>query len=325
MRPLISVIVPVYNTELYIDKCIQSILNQTYQNLEIILVDDGSTDGSAEKCDLYARMDQRIRVIHKQNGGQASARNVGLDVCVGKYIGFVDSDDWIEPNMYLILLEQLEKYNADLAICGRYDAYENSEKRILSRGLGKNGLYDVYQIFPQMILGQLSDFSVCDKLHRREFWENIRFPDGEIYEDFAVMYKVILSAKNIVLYDAPLYIYNHRRGSTVTAGFKEALTDYPKQTKKFLADITSLCPEYTNYAIWAHIKAIQVVLIKLFKSDRKTYVIYKHLYEKYVQDIKNYRYVWKTDSLFSSIDRLICVILLHKRLARLIFSLKNLG
>ena len=99
MLPLISVIVPIYNTELYLDKCMQSILNQTYRNLEIILVDDGSTDNSSQMCDLYAGKDSRIRVIHKENGGQSSARNVGLNVCTGDYISFVDSDDWIELDM----------------------------------------------------------------------------------------------------------------------------------------------------------------------------------------------------------------------------------
>lgn len=323
MLPLISVIVPVYNTGAYLDKCVQSIMDQTYKNLEIILVDDGSTDGSPEKCDAYARMDQRIRVIHKENGGQSSARNVGLDICRGDYISFVDSDDWIESEMYLILLGQLMKYDASLAISGRYDAYEGFEKKTVGKRLGENGLFDAYSILPRMIMGQLSDFSVCDKLHRKDLWNDIRFPEGELYEDLAVMYKVVIYAQNVVLCDEPLYVYHHRKDSTLTSGFRVSLADYPRQTQKLLEDISSWYPEYKNQAIWSHVKAIQVVLIKLLKSDRKTYVTYSHLYETYMQEIKAYRYVWRKDSLFSSTDRLICVLLLNKWLARSIWTVLN--
>ena len=137
MDPLISVIVPIYNVEAYLDKCISSIMTQTYTNLEILLVDDGSTDRSSEMCDAYACIDSRIKVIHKVNGGQSSARNVALEVCCGKYISFVDGDDWIEADMYSVLVEQLEKLDADLAICGRYDGDEYSNKMRIGKRLGQ--------------------------------------------------------------------------------------------------------------------------------------------------------------------------------------------
>ena len=323
MLPLISVIIPVYNTESYLDRCMQSILSQTHRNMEIILVDDGSTDGSAKKCDEYARMDPRIRVFHKENGGQSSARNLGLDACSGDYISFVDSDDWIEPNMLSALLDQLETHQAPLAICGRYDAYEGSEKRVIGKSLGKSGLFDTREILPRMMIGGLSDFSVCDKLHRRDLWETLRFPEGEIYEDYAVMYKVVLAAQKAVLYDQPLYTYNHRRASTVTSGFRKAVTNYPKQTKQCLLYMQEQYPEFTGYALWAHIKAVQNVLIKLFKSDRETYRTYRYVYDQYVRDIKEYRSEWEKDPLYSFVDRVICRILLHRRLARLFFLLKK--
>ena len=192
MQSLVSMIVPVYNTEKYIERCVESIINQTHQNLDIILVDDGSTDGSSEKCDYYAKKDQRIRVIHKKNGGQSSARNAGLDICKGAYISFVDSDDWIEPDMYSTLLRELERYGASLAVCGRYDAYEGSKEKSVGKTFEKDGIFRSYDILPQMTLGVISDFSVCDKLHRRDLWENTRFPECQIYEDFAVMYKVLI-------------------------------------------------------------------------------------------------------------------------------------
>ena len=117
-NPKISVIVPVYKVEKYLDRCVESIVNQTYKNLEIILVDDGSPDNCPVMCDEWAEKDERIRVIHKENGGLADARNAGMNIATGDYIGFVDSDDWIEPNMYEVLLKNALKYDADISRCG---------------------------------------------------------------------------------------------------------------------------------------------------------------------------------------------------------------
>ena len=114
MHELISIVIPVYNVEKYLKQCLDSIINQTYTNLEIILVDDGSTDNSGTICDYYSKIDKRIRVIHKKNEGQSIARNIGIKVSNGKYIGFLDSDDWVEQDMYRFLIENIEKYNADI-------------------------------------------------------------------------------------------------------------------------------------------------------------------------------------------------------------------
>lgn len=320
---LVSIIVPVYNTEAYIKRCLDSIINQNYRNLEIILINDGSTDNSPAMCDFYAETDSRIRVIHKENGGQSSARNAGLDVCNGDYISFIDSDDWIEPGMYATLLEQLEKYDASLAVCGRYDAYEDADGKKVGKSIENSGLFDAYDVLPEMAVGRLSDFSVCDKLYRKDLWQNTRFPEGEIYEDFAVMYKVLIAAERVVLCNKPFYVYFHRKNSTVTSGFREALTDYPRQTKRFILDISEWYPEYTDYAVWAHIKALQCVLISLLKSDKATYLSHGSLYKEYIRDIREYRLVWMKSALFTAFDRLICVVLLHKWFARIIFILKS--
>ena len=130
-KPLISVIVPVYNVEKYLGKCVDSILAQTYENLEIILVEDGTRDGCGAICDAYAAKDPRVRVIHKENGGLSSARNAGMDIARGEYFGFVDSDDWIEPETYETLLNLAEKYNADLVSGSRYDVAEPTGERTL--------------------------------------------------------------------------------------------------------------------------------------------------------------------------------------------------
>ena len=122
MNPKISIIVPIYNVEKYLPKCIDSIINQTLENIEIILVNDGSTDSCAEIIESYANKDNRIKVIHKKNGGQSSARNMGLDIAKGEYIGFVDSDDWLHYDMYENMYKSIKKVNSDLCVCGR-EAY----------------------------------------------------------------------------------------------------------------------------------------------------------------------------------------------------------
>lgn len=121
MKPELSIIVPVYNTARYLTQCIDSITKQTFKNWELILVDDGSEDGSSELCDEWCQKDARIKVIHKQNTGQADSRNQALKICQGAYIGFVDSDDWIDENMYEILLQEIKSTNSDIAICTHYE------------------------------------------------------------------------------------------------------------------------------------------------------------------------------------------------------------
>ena len=128
MDKLISIIIPVYNVSKYLDKCVKSILLQTYSNLEIILVNDGSTDGSGVLCDELKKTDKRICVIHKPNGGLSDARNAGLDIATGDYIGFVDSDDYVEPDMFQILLENAMKYDADVSGCRYAEVYEDGNR-----------------------------------------------------------------------------------------------------------------------------------------------------------------------------------------------------
>ena len=125
MDEKISVIVPVYNVEQYLERCVDSIINQTYKNLEIILVNDGSTDNSGQLCDELAKKDDRIRVIHKKNGGLSDARNVGIDEAESELIGFIDSDDYIDEDMYELLINNMKNANADLSMCGHFDVYNN--------------------------------------------------------------------------------------------------------------------------------------------------------------------------------------------------------
>ena len=221
MEQLISIIVPVYNMEECLKKCVDSIQNQTYKNLEIILIDDGSTDGGGKICDEYAEKDGRIRVIHKENGGQATARNMGLDIASGEYVGFVDSDDWILPDMYEFLYNGIKNYNADIAVCGViYGPY--GRKLIKYGSMFKSERIEVLDTSQtlQFHCSEKLGFAPWNKLYARKIWDKLRFPIC-FREDEAVMYTVMsLSSKTVVLPDEK-YIYILRKGSSERSGFSE--------------------------------------------------------------------------------------------------------
>ncbi len=209
---LISVVIPVYNVEKYIDKCVDSIINQTYKNLEIILVDDGSTDRSGQKCDEWAKIDSRIKVLHKQNGGLSDARNYGIKEANGVYIGFVDSDDYVDLEMYDILLSNLKKFDADISVCSRVIVPENSNQQgiKLNEPLCFSSRDMIKDLF---VSNKYTLHAAWDKLYKRELFLNIEFPVGRLFEDAAIMYKVFESASKIVTTKAQLYYYVQRYGS----------------------------------------------------------------------------------------------------------------
>ena len=176
MSKLISVIIPIYKVEEFLDKCISSVVNQTYYNLEIILVDDGSPDNCPQMCDVWASRDNRINVIHKPNGGLSDARNAGIQIAKGDFIAFVDSDDWIAPNMYQMMVDAIEKENADICACGIVVSYPESEKVLnIPEVVG-----DSKMILELIYNDTQYPVAAWNKLYRRECWENFRFPNGKI-------------------------------------------------------------------------------------------------------------------------------------------------
>ncbi|MDR3346595.1 MAG: glycosyltransferase, partial [Campylobacteraceae bacterium] len=200
-NPLISVIVPVYKVEQYLAACLNSIVNQTYKNLEIILVDDGSPDNCGKICDEYAQKDSRIVVLHQPNGGVSRARNAGLDIAKGEYIAFVDSDDYIALDMYEELMSIAQKQSADVAICGIYvikkDGMEIFKKTL--EGLDTNG------IKYQFLINSYPSFP-WGRLYKTKLFQGVRFPVGLIcYEDMFVMPKILSNADKIVFAPKPYY------------------------------------------------------------------------------------------------------------------------
>lgn len=215
--PLISVIVPVYNVKDYIEKCLDSICGQTYGNLEIIVVDDGSTDGSGDICDKYAQLDSRIKVFHQSNAGQSAARNMALDIAQGEYFGFVDSDDWIEEDMYEFLYHLVTENHADISICSHYkDKGGKSESKYAS---GKISVFTRDEAIRALVVDKKVRNYLVDKLYKRQLFNNIRLPLNRVYEDLAVSYKVFYGAEKVVMQEIPKYHYIIREGSTTQSKY----------------------------------------------------------------------------------------------------------
>jgi len=211
---LISIIVPVYNGEQYLNMCIRSIVEQTYPHLEIILVDDGSSDGSPQICDEWAKQDSRIKVIHKENGGAATARNVGLDVASGEYIGFVDGDDCICRDMYQQMLSVLQQKTRKLVCCYSLPIAENEEyepKTVEQEPLLVQDM-DIDQATNAVLCFKMGT-AVWRRLYHRSLFEGVRFPEGEVNEDYPPLIPQIVAAGGTVLINQKLYYYRHRVGS----------------------------------------------------------------------------------------------------------------
>lgn len=217
MNEKISVIVPVYNAEAYLARCVDSILGQTYKNLDVILVDDGSPDNCPAMCDAYAERDLRVRVIHQDNRGVAAARNAGLDAAVGDFIGFVDSDDAIHPRMYELLLRGSQEAGTSISMCGYRDQYEQAavhndpvseEYKVESSRdamLKAYGMHAVAYIF------------LWNKIYRRELFEGIRLPAGKISEELFIFYRLYEQVEMVVVVQAVLYSYFKNNGVSITS------------------------------------------------------------------------------------------------------------
>lgn len=217
---LISVIVPIYKVEQYLPLCIDSLINQSYKNLEIILIDDGSPDSCPLICDNYAYKDNRIKVIHKTNGGLSSARNAGLDIATGNFIAFVDSDDYLEPEMYKTLLNLLLSTNSDIAVCDFF-YYDGKAKTSDSKNTSSIVVLNKVRDFYAHILdpNPTLRFEVWNKLFRKSVINEIRFKIGQVYEDVYFDKNVFQNANKIAHIEKPLYIYRTSRLGNSNSSF----------------------------------------------------------------------------------------------------------
>ena len=292
MSDLISVIVPVYNVDKYLDRCINSILKQTYSNLEILLIDDGSTDSSGLICDEYASKYENIIVYHKKNGGISSARNYGLDKINDntKYIAFVDSDDFLHPQMYEILYDNLIENECDIAVCNLEKT--NSEKIIeyISN--------DIKILKKEEYMNQYFDDSyrsnvVWNKLYKKECLYRVRFKEGKIYEDIIYSSEIICNAKKIVINESKLYYYYQRKGSILNGalnpnGWRDFFEAYEFLVKLGIKIKNKI---FTATAVENYLGALINRSRDLYYKDKNEYRKYKRKYNKVIS-----MYIFKLDS-----------------------------
>lgn len=225
-QPLISIIVPVYRVEKYLKKCVDSLINQTYTNIEIILVDDGSPDACAVMCDEFEKNDIRIKVIHKVNGGLSDARNAGLEIAKGDYIAFVDSDDFVAPNMYEVLLSAAECYGADIAICN-YVRISDAGKIESMGEYAIDDRYTRYEFIHELIQPYGGYFVVVwNKLYKRCIFDHLTFPVGKQHEDEFVLHYIIDRCSVIASVKNALYYYTQRDESIMSKGVSVKNLDY---------------------------------------------------------------------------------------------------
>lgn len=215
-KELISIVIPVYKVERYIEKCLKSVLNQTYSYIEIILVDDGSPDNCGKICDFYAEKDSRIQVIHKTNGGLSDARNCGIAKATGEYITFIDSDDYVDTNHIAYLYNLLKQYQADIAIGKMQLAFENMPvPRSEKQEKDKIEVYNTQQALETMLYNKRFCNSANYKLYRTTYFKEIQYPVGKLYEDLGTTYLVLAKARTIVSGQKPTYHYLINRNDSI--------------------------------------------------------------------------------------------------------------
>lgn len=242
---MISVIIPVYNVEQYLDRCIKSILKQTYDNLEIILVNDGSKDSSGEICDYYKRNNNNVKVLHQENRGLSEARNAGLSIAQGEFIGFVDSDDYVEADMYEYLFDAIIESNSDIAVGKFIDCYNGIKKeRKLENSEDKKIVLDSKEAIESLLCGEHNITShMCNKLFRKELFNNLRFAPGKLYEDSFIIVELLIRAKCLVSCSKEVYYYDHREGSIVESSFKNRDMDLKNAWEQNGQRILRIYPE----------------------------------------------------------------------------------
>ena len=265
MKELITVIIPIYQVEKYLENCVNSVLQQTYENLEIILVDDGSIDRCPQICDKFAEKDKRVRVIHKINGGLSDARNAGLDICKGQYITFIDSDDYVSQNYIELLYNALISNDADVSMVGSAAIQEN----MLYCTDPVEGNTEKYSQGEAIVNGLNIRIqqNAWGKLYPAEYFKELRFPVGKLYEDLAVFYRILLKMGKLVVVRAPAYKYLIRSGSIMQSKFNVRQLDEIEIIDKEMDNLIFHFPEYKTMANGRRLYSYFLVLRRINTSE----------------------------------------------------------
>lgn len=323
MKDLVSIIIPVYNVEKYLNRCIDSVIKQTYTNLEIILVDDESPDNCGKICDDYASRDKRIKVIHKKNGGISYARNEGLDNVTGKYIYFVDSDDYIFDYTIEYLYNLIIANNADIAIGQDRLIYEN-ENIINNEGIcykeKSEKLYTSEEAIKSTLYNYGISSSAWNKLYKTELFNNIRYPFGRICEDLATTYKLFHKSNKIIVGYRTTYNYlTNRYNSYMNAKFKKERMDGIYFCKEIIEFTQQEYPQLRDAAIYRLIIECIFILLKLPKKTE-----YKKENKEILYYLKKYRFSVIKNKKVTKSSKIMCITSYFGRIPlRIMWNIKE--
>lgn len=304
MKPLISVVVPCYNVEAYLDGTMNSLVNQSYENLEIILVDDGSVDGTAMLCDQWAELDPRIKVVHQENGGLSHARNVGIERSKGEYISFVDSDDAVDLSMMKVLYDLCIKYQAQMSACLWENIYEDSiiipQKKVYEKS------FTTKEAIASALRGKELSCGATGKLYQTSLFDQVRFPLGVTIEDAYIMMELYLQCEKVAFTSRGLYHYYHREGSIMHSGFSDKDFNVIKAhegNRKIVLDVYPDLKLLVEQRIaWAYLHVYDKLLLSEMSEDELEKQLRKEI-------LKRRNYVLQGD--YFNLTRKVAIILLH--------------
>lgn len=306
MRKKIVVVVPVYNVEKYIKKCVNSLLNQNYSNYEIVLVDDGSTDESGKICDEYDCANYNVHAFHKKNGGLSDARNYAIKKVSGDYIIFIDSDDYVENNLLEYMGEYINSEDVDIVVSPLYDEKENSSKYVKERFTDDFQVFDAEEALEKMNYQNLFSTSACAKLIKMDLIKKFSFPNGMLYEDLATMFKIVGEANRIVVLDKPLYHYVQHNGSIRFSKWSSKVYDVITATEQLIDYVKKYYPEIYDSAIYRFFFSANEVYVRAFREEK-----YLELINPIKMKLKKYWKILKKSKKISKIQKVRFILMIH--------------
>ncbi len=291
MNDLISIIIPVYNVEKYLSNCIDSVIGQTYKNIEIILIDDGSTDGSKRICEEYQKKDSRIRYMYEENSGAASARNLGINNSNGKYIAFIDADDIVKENYVEYMYKLILKYNTNMSIAA-YSIVSKNKATDIGNGYEEE-LLNVETCLERLLCEKGFTVSPCAKLYDRSLFNDVKYPEGKLFEDNATTYKLIMKCNKIAYGNESIYSYYKRENSAMTSKFNMKKLDLIELTDEMCDVIDVEYPKLKfstdKRRITSRFSILRQMLVEKLNKEQKEVVqqIKQYIIARKKQIIKN--------------------------------------
>lgn len=300
---LISIIVPVYNVEKYVRRCIDSILTQSYKNFELILIDDGSTDMSGKICDTYLQQDERIKVIHQKNGGLSAARNAGIEVATGDYVTFIDSDDYIAQEYLLVLLNGIKKFKADISMCLGMKFFDGETVKCEEWNDNISEVFNSCDALENVLYHKKLNLYAWGKLYKSSLFEGIRFPENKLFEDVYTTYKLMDKADCILFNPTRLYYYYQRTGSIVNSEFNSKKIQQIMAAEEILEFIDEKYPDIHDAAVSKCFIAATDIYRRIPKQNK--YMKEREYAERVIRD---YRKIVVKDVKNKKLTRCIALI-----------------